>query len=158
VTDALEPRLTYRQIVGRNISAARGRLRLRQSELAERMRTLGFEVWTQQTVAVSEKATRRVTTEEILGLAVALETSIASLMSGADFDGFIELPNGQLIGAVSVERLAGRGMNDRSVKWAGNDSASYSVLRRLSGMDPLDPSAPVGIVLRPGTPSPKAPE
>lgn len=78
--------------------------------LAERMRELGFSVRTQQTVAAAEKASRRVTADEILGLALCLETTIAALMTAAGFDGLMELPNGKPIGAISVERLSARQM------------------------------------------------
>jgi transcriptional regulator with XRE-family HTH domain len=127
----------YGQILGRNISAARGRLQLRQGDVAARMRELGFP-WTQQTAAAVEKARRRPTAEEILGLALALETTISALTGASDQDGLVELPSGDAIGAVSVERLAGRGVNDGSVRWGGASIARLTVLRRLPGVDTFD--------------------
>ena len=97
----------YGQVIGRNVSAARGRLQMPQSALAERMRALGFP-WKQQTVAVVEKDKRRATAEEILGLALALETTVARLMGADEEESQVKLPGGQVLGAVTVERLAGR--------------------------------------------------
>jgi hypothetical protein len=126
----------YGQVLGRNVSAARGRLQMPQSALAERMRALGFP-WKQQTVAVVEKDKRRATAEEVLGLALALETTIARLMSAAEEENDVKLPGGQAIGAVSVERLAGRGVNDRAVTWDGNFPVFIGMMR-LPGVDPFD--------------------
>lgn len=132
------PSLSYREVVGRNIAGARGRLRLRQSALAERMQNLGFSVWTQQTVARTEKATRRVTADEIFGLALCLETTIPALTTAAGFDGYVELPDGRTLGALSVERLAGRGVNDHAVQWPEGGNTTWFVAA-LSGPRPADP-------------------
>lgn len=147
---------TYGKILGRNIAAARGGLRLSQSGLAARMRELGFP-WQQQTVAAVEKATRRPAAEEILGLALAMQTTIAALMTASERDDYLELPNGKWMGAVSLERLAGRGVNDRTVRWAADNTASYIALRRLPGADPFDPellSQPLWQHFPPGTEPP----
>src|SRR5262249_43156081 len=106
----------YGLILGRNISAARGRLQLSQRATSARMRARGFG-WQQQTLAAVEKAKRRPTAEEVLGLALSLDTTIAALMSASDPDGFVELPNGAAIHSSSLERLAGRGVNDHAVQW-----------------------------------------
>lgn len=127
----------YGQVIGRNVSAARGRLQMPQSALAERMRALGFP-WKQQTVAVVEKDKRRATAEEILGLALALETTVARLMGADEEESQVKLPGGQVLGAVTVERLAGRGVNDRSILWEGTDVAMVAVRRRLPGVDPFN--------------------
>jgi transcriptional regulator with XRE-family HTH domain len=146
VTDGLQPSLRYSEILGRNISAARGRSQLSQSAVAARMRALGFD-WKQQTAAATEKAKRRVTAEELLGLAEALEVSIPVLTSAAGYDGFVELPNGMKLGAVTVERLAGKGVNDHFVMWPeGGNNPWVAVLTgphgepvdRQSGGDPFD--------------------
>jgi transcriptional regulator with XRE-family HTH domain len=132
--------LAYGEILGRNVSAARGRLQLSQAAVAQRMRVLGF-AWQQQTAAAVEKNRRRATAEEILGLALALETTIPALMSAREQDEDVELPSGQPIGAVSVERLAGRGINDRAIRWpSGDKQTGYSVtiFRRLKGVDAFD--------------------
>ena len=126
--------MSYNEVIGRNISAARGRLRLSQAAVAARMKTLGF-TWSQQTVASIEKTGRRATAEEIHGLAWALETTIATLMSPSDQDDDIELPGGQAVGVVSVQRLAGRGVNDHAVRWAGTNSPTVMVLRQVPGTD-----------------------
>ena len=45
------------------------------------MRALGFKGWRRQTVASVEKGKRRVTVEEALGLAMALETTLPRLLA-----------------------------------------------------------------------------
>lgn len=107
----------YGEILARNIRGARGRLGINQEALAARMRSLGFSAWLRQTVANVEKGRRRVTGEEVLGLALALETAMPDLMRAASQDGDVALPNGRLLSGASVERLAGEGFNDRSLTW-----------------------------------------
>jgi transcriptional regulator with XRE-family HTH domain len=110
---------TYDQVLAQNIRAARARAGLGQESLAARMRALGFEGWVRQTVGSTEKPTRRVTAEEIFGLALALETSMSGLMAPTVIDAPpVELPGGS-VGATSVVRLA-TGFNDGSVKWDGD--------------------------------------
>ena len=131
----------YGEVLGRNISAARGRRQLSQSAVAERMRALGFQ-WKQQTVAAVEKNRRRPTTEETFGLALCLEVSMPALTApDADQDGFIGLPNGFRLGAISVERLAGRGVNDHAVQWPdGGNTPWVGALHPMPGLDPFDKS------------------
>jgi transcriptional regulator with XRE-family HTH domain len=134
--------LGYGEVLGRNISAARGRRQLSQGAVAQRMRALGFP-WKQQTVTSVEKNKRRVTAEEVLGLALSLEISMAALITAdSDHDGFIELPNGFKLGAISVERLAGRGVNDHTVQWPdGGNTPWVGALLPMPGLDPFDRSA-----------------
>jgi hypothetical protein len=89
------------------------------------MRALGFD-WQRQTVAGVEKGTRRVMAEEVLGLALALETTVTLLLSPADPDVVVALPSGAELPAVSLVRLTGHGVsrafNDRTITWdEGND-------------------------------------
>jgi hypothetical protein len=58
------------------------------------MRALGFSAWRRQTVANVEKSARRVTAEEVLGLALALETRFMSLVEPVREDGPVGLPSG----------------------------------------------------------------
>jgi transcriptional regulator with XRE-family HTH domain len=125
------------EILAGNIAAARVRRRLQQSELADRMRALGWK-WVRQTVGEVESNRRRLTAEELYGLAEALEVSIPQLMTPPDPDGEVRLPGGISIGAVSVERLAGRGVNDRSILWDGTNVAAVAGRDRLPGVDPFD--------------------
>jgi transcriptional regulator with XRE-family HTH domain len=112
--------MTYGDVLARNIRAARSRLGINQESVAARMRSLGYAAWLQQTAANVEKNRRRVTAEEIHGLARALETSIASLMRPADDDKTVAFPSGAAIPAASVAESAGRGANDGAVAWAGD--------------------------------------
>jgi 8-oxo-dGTP pyrophosphatase MutT (NUDIX family)/transcriptional regulator with XRE-family HTH domain len=129
---------TYGEVLARNIRAARSRADLSQQDLAARMQRLGYSAWLYQTVGNVERGKRRVTAEEILALALALGTTISALMSASDQDGAIELPGGQALGAVSVERLAGRGINDLAIAWRGTLGPSVTGFRRLPGVDPFD--------------------
>jgi transcriptional regulator with XRE-family HTH domain len=137
--DAFMARLTYDAVLAGNIRATRGRKKLDQADIVERMRYLGFTTWHRQTMGKVERGERRVTAEEIFGLALALETTIQALMTANGQDDDVYLPSGQPIGAVSVERLVGRlAVNDRSVQWADDNSASFIGFRRLPGVDPFD--------------------
>ena len=77
-----------------NIRSMRARKQLGQESVASRMRDLGFATWTRQTVGSTEKPTRRVTAEEIFGLAQVFDTTVASLME-MSANGAVHFPNGQ---------------------------------------------------------------
>jgi 8-oxo-dGTP pyrophosphatase MutT (NUDIX family) len=98
----------YKVILGRNISADRGRLQLSQTAVAARMQELGFEDWRQQTVAGVEKGRRRVTAEEVLGLVLALESTLPRLLAPIGGDLWVELPSdsGHLLPGADVIGLA----------------------------------------------------
>jgi hypothetical protein len=82
------------------------------------MRSLGFE-WHQQTVGAVERGERRVTAEEILGLSVALETTIDVLMM-PQWDGqCVTLPAGQWIGLPAARPLPRPTQSDL---WDGDES------------------------------------
>jgi transcriptional regulator with XRE-family HTH domain len=113
----------YRTILGRNISGERGRLQLRQTAVAERMSNLGFGDWRQQTVANIEKGKRRLTVEELLGLAEALETTLARLLAATDGFPFVELPSESThqMPTAEINRLADGGRGGVGViRWDGN--------------------------------------
>jgi transcriptional regulator with XRE-family HTH domain len=129
---------SYTDVLARNIRAARSRADLTQEELAARMRALGFSGWLYQTVGSVERGKRRVTAEEIHGLAWALEVTMPELMSPTDGDREVELPGGQVLNVRSVQLLAGRGSNDMAVMWPsdGGDAPVFTggaVVRDASG-------------------------
>jgi len=84
---------TYDEIVAGNITAARARRKLSQREVAERMEVFGFG-WRQQIVAAAENGRRKISIEEMLGLALALETSFVSLLEPVRDEEPIRLPSG----------------------------------------------------------------
>lgn len=96
--------LPYGAIVSRNVVALRARARLKQSEIAVRMRVLGFS-WHPQTVGEVEKGNRRVAAEELLGLALALGTNISSLLLPAPDEGPVRLPSGHDLDRLDVADL-----------------------------------------------------
>lgn len=100
--------LTYRQALARNIVVARGRCKglPTQRALASRMQALGFD-WHQQTVARVELGKRSVTAEEIMGLAIALETTIQHLLAPSESDGEtqVALPSGETVSSDYVTSL-----------------------------------------------------
>lgn len=67
-------------VIADNLRAHRLVHRLNQEALAERMRSLGFEQWTQATVSEVERYSRAVSAEELMALALALEVTPADLM------------------------------------------------------------------------------
>jgi transcriptional regulator with XRE-family HTH domain len=129
VPDAEPPPADYAyksRTLGRNISAERGRQQLSQTAVAARMRERGFRDWHQQTVASVEKGTRRLTVEEVFGLALALESTVPALLtphSGRE-DPWIELPSGseRYLPSLTVINLV-NGKNDGTISWYGNKSA-----------------------------------
>jgi transcriptional regulator with XRE-family HTH domain len=133
---------TYDEVLARNIRAARSRAGLSQQDLAERMQSLGYDAWLYQTVGNVERAKRGVQTREIFALALCLEVSMPTLTApNADQDDFIVLPNGFPLGAISVERLAGRGVNDHAVQWPdGGNLPWVGALHPVPGLDPFDRS------------------
>lgn len=111
--------MTYAEVLARNVRTARRRKELDQEPLAARMRTLGHSAWRRQTVANVEKAARRVTAEEVLGLALALETSITALMSPPREEeaGAVRLSSGDLLPASEVAILARGLLHRRAIVW-----------------------------------------
>lgn len=107
---------TYADVLAQNIRAARSRRDLSQQAVAARMRALGYEAWLYQTVGNVEKGRRRVTAEEIFGLAYALETSIGALMAPVEDDKVVDFPSGAEVEVASV-RVSVQGRNDGAVQW-----------------------------------------
>lgn len=70
------------------------------------MRSLGWK-WVRQTVGEVENNRRRLTAEELLGLAICLETSVPRLMAPLWEDKWVELPNGMSIRVVAVVSYVG---------------------------------------------------
>jgi transcriptional regulator with XRE-family HTH domain len=66
-----------------NLRAERARAHISGRVLAARMQRLGFRTWAMQTVSKVENAQRPVFATEILGLALALGTTIPRLMPPA---------------------------------------------------------------------------
>lgn len=111
---------TYAEVLTRNIRAARSRQGLDQKNIVARMRALGHDKWHRQTMGKVERGERRVTTEEMLALALALETSIAALMAPTDEDKIIGLPSGETVTVTSVWQSARWASNDGEVRWEGD--------------------------------------
>jgi 8-oxo-dGTP pyrophosphatase MutT (NUDIX family) len=103
----------YSKLLARNIAAARSRLQLRQSDLAERLRAQKVP-WYPQTVSEAEQGRRAIKAAELLPLAVALETTVWVLTSAPPDVTAVTLPSGEIIGAQRVTRL------DGSTTWEGN--------------------------------------
>jgi hypothetical protein len=98
------------------------------------MRALGHTAWLYQTVGHVEKGKRRITAEEVLGLAETLETSIGRLMSPDEDDNSVTLPSGAVVPVLHVQ-VSVRGQNDGSVQWDGNEPVfpePLSTVRQLA--------------------------
>jgi hypothetical protein len=108
----------YGRLISRSVIAARSRLHMNQSSLAARMKALGHG-WYPQTVGTVERGERRLTPDEILSLALALETSVGALLDPTTDDRLIELPSGDVILAKTVVRSV-RHFNDGMVSWDGD--------------------------------------
>lgn len=68
------------EIIAASIRAERGRCRLDQGQLCDRMRALGHATWYKQTVSEAEHGRRAIRADELLSLAAALETEPAVLL------------------------------------------------------------------------------
>lgn len=68
---------------------------LKQSDLADRMQTLGYQ-WTQSTVSDIERGERDVTATELVALALVLRNTVGSLLDPYYADGDTELIYGDL--------------------------------------------------------------
>lgn len=136
----------YGIVISRNITAARARLRLKQSDISARMNALGFS-WHAQTVGQVEKAARRVTAEEVLGLAYALETSVGVLMEPSADESHISLPSGRVVDSASASWSV-RHFNDGTVTWNGNVPEFHEVTESRRNLNVLD--AAIGPMARYG--------
>ena len=67
-------------VLADNLRRYRGFTRLSQTDLAERMESLGHR-WLRQTVGQIEAGRRSVSVDELLGLAVSLQTAVSGLLS-----------------------------------------------------------------------------
>lgn len=112
---------TYAEVLARNVRAARSRAGLQQEPVATRMRNLGFTAWLRQTVANVEKARRGLRAEELLGLSIALETSVMRLVSPLQEDKEIALPSGLSLPVTTVEAyVTGEWITDERILWYEN--------------------------------------
>jgi transcriptional regulator with XRE-family HTH domain len=99
---------SYMEAVARNVTAARARRRLSQEQLAKAMQELGF-AWVRQTVTEAERNRRRITVEELLGLAITLRTELTMLIYPSPDDaphGIVTLPSGECISLANAFRLS----------------------------------------------------
>lgn len=133
----------YSVILGRNISAARGRAQLSQGTVAARMRALGHTQWQQQTVASTEKGRRRLMAEEVMALASVLDTSISALMRPTEDDDLVRFPSGAVISARSVA-LSAVAHNDHAVTWDGDKPAFSPDSGDVSAQIIVTPRIPQG--------------
>jgi len=69
------------RLVGRNLRGIRDEAGLSQAEVAEGMAAGGFPVWTKQTVADVERGARKVSLDELAGLADVTECKLERLLS-----------------------------------------------------------------------------
>jgi len=111
---------SYREVLAQNIKAERGRAGLSQQDLAGRMRALGFSAWLHQTVGSTERGKRRLLVEELFGLALAIGTSMGTLLAPAPEIRSVELPGGQLVDSDTVRRSIWH-RNDGLVWWEGEE-------------------------------------
>jgi 8-oxo-dGTP diphosphatase len=143
----------YGKRLAENIRVARVRAGIGQDLLAARMRALGFEGWVRQTVGSTEKPSRRATAEEILGLALALEVSMPTLLGPVLTDS----PPPVRLKDVPLEyrslyKLAG-GFNDHSITWnddvpiPGQGTSSWMVDEHPEIVLPASPQQPIAAAI-----------
>jgi len=102
---------SFGQIIGENVKALREEAGWTQAQLAEAMTRLGFD-WKRITMAEAEAASRRVTYEELVGLAVLFGVPVVELLipSEAPNDTTLLAWNtGDLTASTVLELLIGSG-------------------------------------------------
>jgi hypothetical protein len=105
---------SYRDVLAGNAAAQRARLRLRGESVAARMRALGWKTWRKQTVSDVEAGKRAIQGDEVLGLALVLQTTVPAL-TALPFDAAaVALPSGDLVAAARVTANIG------GVDWEGD--------------------------------------
>jgi transcriptional regulator with XRE-family HTH domain len=109
---------SYGDIVARNIRSFRSRKNIGQQMLAEKMLFLGFSAWRSQIVSKVELGQRRITADEIFGLAEALDVSLRQLLEPHADDERVEFPSGESVPVLSVKRMLD-GVPDPAVTWDG---------------------------------------
>lgn len=110
--------LTYDEVLGQNLRAARARARLDQAVVVDRMRALGYTTWHRQTMGKIERGDRRLLATEVMALAWVLGASYFELIKPAESVGLVAFPSGAVIAAWSVTASIGT-YNDGSVTWDG---------------------------------------
>ncbi len=110
------------EVVADNVRAYRLLRRLIQGDLAQRLRGLGHEKWSQATVSEVERYSRTVNIEEIFALAQVLEVTVADLLDphGPDGRGRLDVDMGP--SGVMNRRIAHAWVRDQLVprlEWTG---------------------------------------
>ena len=118
-------KVTYPEVLTANVRAARAQANISQKTLAARMTVLGFN-WKHQTVGKVENNLRPLFAAELLGIALACEVSMSSLLAGPEGDVLIPLTPDVSVGSVSTRRLA-YGNTDRTLGWADGELAVWTV-------------------------------
>lgn len=99
------------EVIAENIRGQRGRMRLSQGRVAARMKALGFK-WHYQTVGAIERGDRSLYAEEMVALALALQTTVPLLLQPVT--PAVTLPSGHRVSAERVFKI------DASIDWDGD--------------------------------------
>lgn len=119
---------TYKDVLAGNIRAARGRAQLSQAACAARMKGLGFTQIYGATIGAIERGERQLSAAEVLGLSLALQTTVPVLTRvPPEYGAYVILPNGQRLPAQRVEYDQGE------VTW----DANVPKITEASGRMPL---------------------
>lgn len=117
----------FKHLLARNLRAARAATELSQEQVRKGMNSLGFTSWLGSTVSLVMRGERRVTTEELIGLALVLNVKPERLIWPENGQDLVSLPSGFTFPAL---RLV---MNDGSVTWKdGKPVAGRSQVRELA--------------------------
>jgi 8-oxo-dGTP diphosphatase len=133
--------IAYAAVLVGNIKAARSRAGLDQADVVTRMRGLGFDTWHRQTMGKVERSERRVTAEEIIGLALALETTVPRLLEPLTEDEWVQIPSGEsLPPGVFTDLIRGRIPGDFT--WYKNSPVRMGRAAAALGFEAAWPAAP----------------
>jgi transcriptional regulator with XRE-family HTH domain len=102
---------------------------LLQEDVASRMRDLGFDVWSRATVAGVETLRRGVPLGDVLGLAMALDVSVADLFGiGGNPD--VQIGSGALLPLKHVLSLLSGELPTEGMRKAARDRAAWLQLAK----------------------------
>jgi transcriptional regulator with XRE-family HTH domain len=73
--------------IAEKVRAYRLLRRLKQDDVADRMRKLRHQTWTRQTVSDVERVQRNLTVDELVGLSIVFELSLNELLDPVPVDG-----------------------------------------------------------------------
>ncbi|MBO0813669.1 MAG: helix-turn-helix transcriptional regulator [Actinobacteria bacterium] len=117
--------MLFTELLTRNLRYARAAAGLDQTEVRDLMNELGFTSWQRSTVSMVERGKRKLSVEELTGLALVYDVAPARLFRPDDGELPVTLPGGFTFRAVRLM------MNDGSVEWKDGKPVAVPTKARI---------------------------